>query len=375
MIIKMTGNSEDQYTKSEGWGAFCDDNETIMSWAGFGTLQSRFNGKFINTLTIGGVGTKPEYRRMGCVRRLFEKAFELAPERGWVVSFLHPFSFSYYRMFGYEKISDHKIIEFPMKALDFVPRCPDLRLLDSEDALQDVLTIFNIFSENRNIMFQRYNARHYSLNPHKDNRFTYIWYDKKGKPASYITLSPENYYLINRMASINLNVYEMAFTDNESLMAILGFIRMYEGELDSVKIHNCAMFPELDFVLRHYTHTKYTIIPDIMGRILNVEEILKANKYPEEKGYFVLKVNDTLEYTKGVYAVEYQHNKAEVRKIADTGKYDIIAEMPALTQLLYGYDFYNAENVRYLPGVDLQTDAHDFFKAFPKRNNGLFEHF
>jgi predicted acetyltransferase len=375
MIIRITDKNEDQYTKSESWGVFCDDNEKIMSWAGFGTLESRYNGNFIKTLTIGGVGTKPEYRRMGCVRKLFEKAFELAPEKGWAVSLLHPFSFSYYRMFGYEKISDHKIIEFPMKALDFVPRCSELKLLDSEEILQDALHVFYKFSENRNIMFHRYNDRHYSLNPYKDNRFTYVWYDKKGIPASYITLSPENYYLINRMASINLNVQEMAFTDNESLMAVLGFIRMYEGELDNVKIHNCAMFPELDFVLKHYTHTKYTIIPDIMGRILNVEELLKVNTYPIEKGHFILKVNDTLEYTKGVYEVEYQNNKADVRKIKDTKKYDISTEIPALTQLLYGYDSYNAENVKYMTGVDLQTNAHDFFRAFPKRNNGLFEHF
>jgi len=75
-------------------------------------------------------------------------------------------------------------------------------------------------------------------------------------------------------------------------------MRMYEGELETVKIHDCAMSPEIDLVLREYILVKYTVMPDIMGRILNVEEFLKANAYPEERGHFIVKVEDTLEFTR-----------------------------------------------------------------------------
>lgn len=375
MILRLTGTGEDCYTISENITVFADDGTTRMSSAGIKTLQSRYCGKYVSTVAVGGIGTEPEFRRGGCVRRIFDYLFEMAPERGWVVSMLHPFSFSYYRMFGYEKICDHRILEFPISKLDFVPRCSGLKKLDNEQRLADAIEIYNKFSEKRNIMFRRYNSAHFPAEPGKNNRTTYIWYDFDNRPASYVTLGVEKYYEINRMISVNLNIYEMAFTSPESLRALFGFMRMYEGENDTVKIHNCSMSPEIDAMLRHYAHTKYTLIPDIMARILDVKAILELNSYPDEKGHFTVKINDTLEYTKGVYRVEYACGKAEVNKIPDTGNYDLCASMPAFTQMVYGYDCYSADIARYMHGVEIKNDCNDFFRAFTKKSNGLFEHF
>ena len=375
MMIKVTEKGEDLYRKNEFWGVYDDDGETLMAGGGVNTLQSRYCGNFIKTLAIGGLGTSPEYRRNGCIRQIIEGAFALAPERGWVVSMLHPFAYSYYRMFGYEKISDHKILEFPMKTLDNFERCSSLKRMNSEERLRDALLVYDRFSENINIMFRRYDTSNYNISAKGSEPTTFIWYDKQGAPAATVTLGVENYYSVNRMISVNLNVYEMVFTSPESLLALFGFMRMYEGELETVKIHNCAMSPEIDLVLREYILVKYTVMPDIMGRILNVEEFLKANSYPEEHGHFIVKVEDTLDFTRGVYEVEYEHRAAEIKKIADTDKFDISAAMPAFTQMLYGYESFNAQRAGYLPGVEMKTDAKDFFKAFPKRENGLFEHF
>ncbi len=375
MIIRLSQHGEDEYSKHESMAVYTDDGKTCMSSAGIGTRQSRYDGQYISTLTVGGVGTDPEYRREGCVRKMFDELFGMAPERGWIVSMLHPFSFSYYRMFGYEKICDHRVLEFPISKLDFVPRCNDLKRADSDRRIADAVEVYNKFADKRNIMFRRCNDEHFSKEPKKNGKSTYIRYDAGGCPVSYITLGVENFYNVNRMESINLNVYEMAFTSPDSLAALFGFMRMYEGENDTVKIHNCGMAPEIDVMLRHYVHTKYTLIPDIMARILDVKGILKANKYPKEAGYFTVKVEDTLEYTRGVYKVEYEDGSADVKKVCDSESYDFSAEMPAFTQLIYGYESYNTEILSYMHGVKVINDCSDFFRAFQKKPNGLFEHF
>ncbi|MDD4772594.1 MAG: GNAT family N-acetyltransferase [Eubacteriales bacterium] len=375
MIVRLTENNEDKYTKSENIAVYSDDGITRKSSAGIKTCQSRYDGNYIKTMTIGGIGTAPEFRREGCVRRIFDELFNIAPERGWIVSMLHPFSFSYYRKFGYEKICDHRILEFPITKLDFVPRCTDVQILDNDRRLADAIDIYNKFADNRNIMFRRYDSAHFSKEPNKNGKSTYIHYNSDGKPVSYITLGVENVYYVNRMKSINLNVYEMAFVSRESLAALFGFMRMYEGENDTVKIHNCGMSPEIDVMLRHYIHTEYTLVPDIMARILDVKTILELNRYPEEAGCFTIKVDDTLEYTRGTYHVEYADGKAEVEKVTDAHKYDIKADMPAFTQMIYGYDSYNADIACYMHGVDVKNDCNDFFRAFTKKSNGLFEHF
>ena len=46
-----------------------------------------------------------------------------------------------------------------MKALDFVPRCPNLKLVDRPERVTDALKVYDTFAENRNIMFRRFDDR------------------------------------------------------------------------------------------------------------------------------------------------------------------------------------------------------------------------
>ncbi|HOU11085.1 MAG TPA: GNAT family N-acetyltransferase [Clostridiales bacterium] len=372
-IRKIRTESGTPFPK-EQW-TVAGENGAVMAHGSFATIESMYAGNYIRSLAVGGLGTEPQYRRRGCVRLMFEEAFARAGEEGWAVAFLHPFSFSYYRQFGFEKVSDHRIVEFPMSAIGYIERCADLTPFGSLTQAQDLLDIYEAFSRGRNIMFRRYGAGLFSQVSGGGKPGTYIWYDAQGKPASYITLSVENEFHINRMRSINLHVYEMAFTSPQSLRALFGFIRMYEGELETVKIHNCTMSPEIDMVLSRYTHTSYTDVPDVMARILDTGAMLRANRYPLESGRFVLKAVDPSGPGGGVFRVEYGGGEALVEKLPDASGFNIAAEIPSLTQMLYGYSNYHPENAAYLRGVELKTPARDFFRAFPKRENGLFEHF
>lgn len=373
MEIKKTRHGGDQYSESEGWQAVNEDGVS-MSHASFGTCDSRYKGNYLKTLLICGIGTSPEYRRGGYVRKMIEGVFETAPERDWTVAMLHPFSFSYYRKFGFEKISDHRILEFPMSALDFIPRYPNLVKLDGESRLSDIISVYEKFGERKNIMFRRYNAGRFPLKPSND-RTAYIYYNESGSPEGYVITGIENYYYVNRMVSVNLHVHELVFNSPAALYAILGFLRMYEGELDTIKLHDCAMSPEIDMVLRHYTHTKYTIIPDIMGRVLNVPRMLEANRYPVEGGRFSFRLEDSLPYTRGCWSVEYADKKCEIKKLDDGASVDFELPMPAFTAMVYGYEAYTPENCVYLPGMKLHNPDSDFFRVYGKQENGLFEHF
>ncbi len=56
-------------------------------------------------------------------------------------------------------------------------------------------------------------------------------------------------------------------------------------------------------------------------------------------------------------------------------KADLTVGPTALSKLFYGTDAFNAELASYLDGVKMENAAADFFRAFPKRINGLYEHF
>ncbi|MDR2952322.1 MAG: GNAT family N-acetyltransferase, partial [Treponema sp.] len=82
------------------WGAF----EKGKLLAGMFEIEylMRFDGQSVKMSGIGGVGTLPEARKGGLVRRIFEKLLPEAYEKGALFSTLTPFSHDFYRKFGYE---------------------------------------------------------------------------------------------------------------------------------------------------------------------------------------------------------------------------------------------------------------------------------
>ena len=372
MIFKETVQQDDSYIKAVRY-QMCRDDEVEMAHAGICTRKTRFSGSLIPTMTVGGVGTKPQYRRQGAVRALLEKLLPAARENGWYVSLLHPFSFSFYRKFGYERVADTVIADMPMTALDFLPRYADLVPLDEAKNPEEILSVFAKFSEKRNLSFERISPDQCR---YRDST-TYLYYNADGACTGYVVVQAENHYDgINRMISDNLHVHEIVYLDRDALVHLLSFLRMYEGELKTIRFHDIGMTPEVDLCLKHFMDTRYDIHPDIMARILDTEAMLKVNTYPTERGIFTLRVEDNLPDAAGVFRVEYENGKCAVERLdRELAKADLTVGPTALAKLFYGTDAFNAELASYLDGVKMENDAADFFRAFPKRINGLYEHF
>jgi Predicted acetyltransferase involved in intracellular survival and related acetyltransferases len=355
---------------SEIIGAFLDDNETLTAMIYPNSYKSSYCGTFLPSVGIGGVASLPEHRRSGCIRSIFNEIFRLAPERGWATSYLYPFSYDYYRKFGYEKVLNNKTIKIPSSALGKIERNTDAVLYTGGVLIDDIVGIYNKFAAHHNIMFLRDATSHaYSAEPHKSRRFTYVWYSSL-QPSSYATVTVEG----NTMT-----VKELVYNDPTGLAGILGFLRMYEGQANEYYFAQLPEESELEFLLGEYVNCEYGLHSMAMGRVLLVEKLLNTNKYPEISGHFKLRVDDFLDYNRGVYEVEYSGGAAEVKKLSgaafDTADYDVSMAIPALSRVMIGCGSYNAENAAYMPGVKLSNSAEDFFRAFPKRKGFLYDHF
>ena len=94
-----------------------DENGQRMSSGGLTVRPIHFSGREILCGAVGGVGTEPEYRRGGLVREIFTEMAAECDRRAIPLTVLHPFSFAYYRAFGFERVADHRVLEFPITAL------------------------------------------------------------------------------------------------------------------------------------------------------------------------------------------------------------------------------------------------------------------
>ena len=339
-----------------------------------------FAGKEIPCVGIGAVNTDPEYRRGGLVREIFAEMATECDRREIPLTVLHPFSFAYYRGFGFERVADHRVLEFPITALNFVPRYPNLTRCMGDTHSQELCEVYNSFAKGgRHLMFKR-DPDHFPTNDPKKK--VYLSRDEKGRPDGYIILEIENYFSVNRMVSVNLHVHELIALTDQAMDKLFGFIRMFEGEMETVKLENISMIPEVELRLRHYMHTSLSILPDIMVRINDVKSFFETIPYPAEAGCFTFKTAEpprspwSGEKTNGVWRVTYAGGKAIVEKLPDdTEDYDFYADIASLAQLVFGYDSYGYDFARHTPGTRWLNPASDFFRAFPRRPAGIFEHF
>ena len=357
-----------------------NENGERMSSGGLKIRPIHFAGKEILCGAVGGVGTEPEYRRGGLVREIFTEMAAECDRRAIPLTILHPFSFAYYRNFGFERVADHRVLEFPITALNFVPRYPDLIRCTGDTHNAELAEVYNTFAQNgRHLIFKR-SPDHF---PTEDGRKkVYLSRDGEGRPDGYIILEIENYFSVNRMVSVNLHIHELIALTDEAMTKLFGFIRMFEGEMETVKMENIAMIPEVELRLRHYMHTSITILPDIMARINDVKLFFESVPYPAEAGSFTVKTTEPSrspwsgDKTNGVWRVDYKDGAATVEKLPDdTADYDFAADIPALTQLVFGYDSYGYDYARHTENTVWHTPAEAFFRAFPRRPAGIFEHF
>jgi len=181
--------------------------------------------------------------------------------------------------------------------------------------------------------------------------------------------------IVNHLGEGLLTVHELAYTSSDALREIFSFLRMFEGEFDDIEFSNIAMCPEVELLLRHYTHTSYTRVSDIMARVINTEKILSAKTYPEKEGEFTVRVDDILPKAAGVYKVCYGGGDSRVTRLDDNADSDITLSSGAFSRLVYGYDGVDEIAASYMDGVKINRNCEDFFIAFPKAPCGAFEHF
>ncbi|MBQ4353703.1 MAG: GNAT family N-acetyltransferase [Clostridia bacterium] len=353
----------------EVYGAFLDDDRTLTAAVITPEYDSFYCGKTFRSVGIGGVATLPEYRRMGAIRAIFGEIFRLAPERGWVTSFLYPFSNDYYRQYGYERILCRRQVKVPISALRMFDRSTSVKLYRKDGAVTkaEPADVYNRFAARHNMMFFRdAETNAYSDKPHQSQDFTYLWYDDSEKARGLIRL---------RRHGAVMNVSELCYDSPEALRGLLGFLRMYEGQAEEIAFEKIPEGSELELVLSEYVGTEYSTETSAMGRILLPQVILENNRYPDERGFFRLRMDDPLDCSRGVYAVSYGNGTAEVEKLSYDADFDISLTPAPAARILFGTDNFTPDKAAYLSGVTMRNEAKDFFRAFPKRMINLYEGF
>jgi predicted acetyltransferase len=344
------------------WAVF--EGGKMCSVTGVLDFRVRFEGHNVPMGGISGIATLAESRGRGHVRRTFEAILSAMREEGKVFSFLIPFSFDFYRKFGYELCYTPNRAVIPMYLFNDYPMPERVEQVFPGSDVAGLLEIYNTFIREKNLPLVRdaeamrkraghdpYTSRHY-VYLHKD---AYMLCNAKDGEDGRI-----------------LNVREMAWVSPEGLRAMFGLIGGLSPEFESLQwdAPDGIVLPAL---FGDGTEVQISRPAYGMNRIINVRGALQLMKAPKQPGRVKLRVtDDTLPANSGTYTVEWENGKVTLVN-PESGAADLETDIQTLTQLVTG--FLTPDEARLKRGVTVHGNDKALKELFVRRNLYIAEYF
>lgn len=347
-------------------GAFLDDDKTLAAQIECTDYETWFCGQKLKCAGIGGVATRPEYRRMGAVRQLFERFYDMSADSDYAVSILYPFSESFYRKFGYGGAGCCVRFEIDFRELASIERSLSVELYNGEQT-QRLCEMYNAYAAKYNLSFLRNSERYFNSKPWQSASWTYIHKDSSGKYNAFASFRADRDNAV-------IYVSEIGYLDKASLLGMLGFLRTYEGNYRTVVFEKLPLGSPIFSILGDPNNSKRTLLNLGSVRIMDLQRVLEAFEYPDEPGEFTVLSQDTIEKNAGLFRVCYSGGTAKIER-AESGSYDIAADAAALSEIVLCGVSGGYESLKYKQGVEIVNENPDLIRAFPIRNTFFVDGF
>ena len=363
----------------ERWGAFEDDDRTMMGFLVTMPMEVEFDGHTVGMTGIGGVSTLPHYRRRGSIREIMRKSLRTHYEEGYVLSYLFPFSTAYYRQFGYEICGE--TIRYTLN-LNAIPRCRSngrVSLVEQGSDYEAIKQVYREFVKGYNLAAKR---EDYDFNwvkeadPAKDAQYTYVYYNEAGEPKAYMTFSKtllgdppvkaDGRYL--------MDCRQFVYADAEGFRGLCEHIHAFDGYYERVAFTLPASKKITPYIAEW---ARYPLRKELfnqgMVRIINVKRALELAKY-RGSGELRIQVSDPLiQENAHIFRIRFEDGRAMEVGVDDGAAPDLSLPVAELSRLLLGNC--EAEELPEMENVQISCDLEKLASIFYKKPSFVTEAF
>ncbi|TLS53183.1 GNAT family N-acetyltransferase [Paenibacillus antri] len=261
------------------WGAFVDGvlaaKYTLLDF------ETWIHGVKFAMGGLAGVATWPDYRRQGLVAKLLVHSLETMRANGQTVSFLHPFSFPFYRKFGWEYYTDTKKYDIPVAKLPPAPpETSRVRRVANDGALLD--PTYAAYASRYSGTLVRSEEWWRERIFHRSQETTAAYTDASGTMQGYVC-----YEVKDR----TLAVSELVALSEEARRALFGYLRNHDSMAETLTLSAPADDP-LAFLLPD-PRVKQELVPYFMARVVDAAAFVAAMPFVAGAGATVrLRVSD-----------------------------------------------------------------------------------
>jgi predicted acetyltransferase len=311
-----------------------DDNGKMCSCLELIPFTVQFDGHGVPMGGIGGVASLPEEREKRYIRHIFKAVMAEMYEKGYVFSYLYPFSHAYYRKFGYELNMRLRSYTIPLTALKAFEQRGKLSLITGRDDRGPIISVYERFITPLNLVVHRTKRlwdAFFEKDPYKDNVYLYLWSDTQGEPGGYVQFRPEK----QPNQKCTLHVQELVWLNDTALSGILSFMSGLTAQAEQI-VWRAPDFVELLPLFQEPYDIKQEILTFGMNRIVNAAKALEAMHVPMEGGEVTLEVRDDFfEPNNGIYTLTWEQGQKKVARSSKTP--DMTCDVQTLSQLVTGF--------------------------------------
>lgn len=354
------------------WGAFEDNDKTLMSGLAVIPYPVHFDGGHCTMMGIGGVVTLPPYRRHGGIRGCFEAALPDMYEYGAVFSYLYPFSTAYYRKFGYELGCERRRYKLLISLLPKGKAEGTCHLVEEGSGLmEDIRKVYKVWQEKYNMMVVGEEFEFgwvEKANPPKDQEFTYVYRSVNGEPKGYMSLCK-----VDEPDGRNLRANRFFFTDGEGLSGLLHLVISLAADHRYVTV-DLPQQPDLQTLLPEWSMgaSQCQSIPWGMVRVVNVKKALEMARTCGD-GNVVVEITDAqIAQNNGRFLVACRDGRVESVTLTEQAP-DCSMGIADFSRLVLGV--YGVDALEWMAGVTVFSEPEKLAKLFFRKPVMITENF
>lgn len=275
---------------------------------------------------LGGVACLPAKRGRGYAGSGLKYSLEQMRDRGQVTSMLFPFSWDYYRRFGWEWIGVRRRYAIPTRVFRPNSETEHVRLATQADWPAIAAAYAEYAGRYRGALVRPdWKWKGMLEDTKKEYVYTYL-YAPNGKVEGYLVYSGGK--------EEDTSLREVIALNPKAQGALLGFLRRLEMQINKVN----WKAPSDDTLWSQYYHwdIETKLQPWTMGRLVDVAGALQAwRPASEARGSVVLALQDECApWNARTWRVEFANREVSVRSTTETPQ--ITLDIQALSQAYFG---------------------------------------
>ena len=255
-----------------------------------------------------------------------------------VYSFLYPFSFGFYRKFGYEHCNSILEAKIPLRQMGRFPFPGAAQAYEPGDDAGSYARLYETFARGRNLSVVRDEGawrRILDRDPYKKLQFTYLL-GPKDSPTAYVLYDSKRV----RGKSYSLYVKELCFQSTQGLYDALGFLGRLSPECQHM-FWNVPQGVNAHMLCSDLYDIELTEQAFGMGRVVDVLAALgglHAPTHPSGGRVSIKVVDDFINENTGFYQVEWESGTLSAKRLGmSVGACDLETSVMGLMQLVSGF--------------------------------------